>query len=378
MHIFRLCLFWSLWYLAFTSRTIISPILPLIQEALGLSQATAGGLYMFMAVGASLAVFAAGHIALLVGYKRLILCCFWLLAAVFAGLSVAHSYWAIGGLMLLLGVGSGLYLPSAVPMLTDLFERRHWGKAIAFHETAAGFSLVSVPFIVALLLRVMEWRHIFLLIAAAIVIVIIVFQLCAEPLDARQQTGVSLAKILRRREFWAILVLWVCCGMLSMGIYNIVPLYLVNEKGLLLEQANQLFSVTRIGGFVGQILIGFFLDRYSVRTILFALSLAGGFSTLGVALVTSQPLLAVVLLLQATFCVVFFPVGIVAIAKITEPQERGVFTGIIMGVSGLMALGLTPFLLGAIADIWTFQVGFLLLGLVSLALCPLAFWIRKI
>ena len=46
MRIFRLCLFWSLWYFAFSPRTIISPLLPLIQETLALTQASAGALYL--------------------------------------------------------------------------------------------------------------------------------------------------------------------------------------------------------------------------------------------------------------------------------------------------------------------------------------------
>jgi len=378
MRIFRLCLFWSLWYFAFSPRTIISPLLPLIQETLALTQASAGALYLFMACGASIAVFAAGHLALMFGYKRLILVSFTILAGAFTALSFAKTYIAFGIILLLLGVASGLYVPAAVPMLTTIFERRHWGKVIGFHETAAGFSFVSIPFIIAMLLGLMEWRTIFLLFAGAIVIATLCFHGCVQPIQAEKKHSVSIAGLLRRKEFIAILFLWVSCGTISIGIYNIIPLFLVNEKGFLLEQANQLFSVTRIGGFVGQILIGFFLDRHSVRTILFLLTLAGGITTIGVALVNSPVILSVVLLLQATFCVVFFPVGIVAIAKVTEPQERGIFTGIIMGVSGLIGIGITPFVLGLIADIASFQVGFILLGIVTLAICPLAFRIQKI
>jgi hypothetical protein len=107
-------------------------------------------------------------------------------------------------------------------------------------------------------------------------------------------------------------------------------------------------------------------------------AMAGGLATIGVAIIPSPILLSFILLMQATFCVVFFPVGIVAIAKVTLPQERGVFTGVIMGISGLTAIGATPFLPGAIADIASFQVGFILLGALTLAICPVAFTIGKI
>jgi len=293
-------------------------------------------------------------------------------------LNFASSYMEIGGMMLLLGVASALYPPAAIPMLTALFERRHWGKVIGVHETAAGFSILTIPLITAYLLGVIQWRFIFLIIAAAVIVVSIIFLLCTESIKAERRGNVPLGNILRRSEFHALLLLWVSCGMLSIGIYNMIPLFLVNERGLPLEHANQLFSLSRIGGFAGQLVIGFLLDRYGVRTILFLLTVGGGLATIGLALVDLPSILPALLLLQGTFPVAFFPVGIVAIAKITEPDERGIFTGIIMGLGGMMTIGVTPFALGGIADIWSFQVGFILLVLLTLIISPLAFRIRKI
>ncbi len=372
MKLVRLLLFWGLWYLAFSSRSVISPLLPLIQDSLSLTQATAGGLFLFLAGGSTLAVSAAGHIALKIGYKRLILISFWMLAAMLFGLSRADSYWTISAALLFTGIASGLYLPCAIPMLTGTFERKDWGKAIGFHETAAGFSLLSVPFIIALMLGVFHWRTVFIIMAAATALMTIAFwSITPDPLPERG-TRLSLAALLKRTEFWVILILWVSCGMLSMGIYNIIPLFLVNEKGMLLEQANRVFSLSRIGGFAGQVAIGFFLDRYSTRSLLAVLTAASGVFTIAMALAGTHAVLTAVLLLQGTFCVVFFPVGIVAIAKVTRSEERGIFTGTIMAVSGLLGIGVTPFLLGAIADAWSFQWGFIILGLLTVAISPLA------
>ena len=83
------------------------------------------------------------------------------------------------------------------------------------------------------------------------------------------------------------------------------------------------------------------------------------------------------LFLQATFCVVFFPVGIVAVSKLTEPEERSVFAGIIMAISTIVGCGLTPFILGLIADLWRFQYGFLLLGAMNIATLLLAVQLKR-
>lgn len=378
MNIFRLLMFWMLWYLAFSIRTVISPLLPLIQSNLSLSQATAGGLYLFLAGGNTFSVLLAGHIALKIGYKRLLLISFLSLSLLLAAFSHVNSYVTISVLLFFMGVASGLYLPCAIPMLTATFERRHWGKAIGFHETAAGFNLLSIPFFVTLLLVAVEWRTIFPLMAAATLLVTAIFwKMTPSPPPERKQS-VPTSTLLRRTDFWVILTLWVCCAMLSIGVYNIIPLFLVNEKGLLLKQANLAFSVSRIGGFAGQTVIGFFLDRYSTRKILLVLMVASGVFTLAVAITETYWIIITMLLLQATFCVVFYPVGIVAISKVTQPEERAIFTGTIMAISGMLSIGLTPFLMGAIADQWSFQVGFVILGLLALAVCPLVRLLRDL
>jgi NNP family nitrate/nitrite transporter-like MFS transporter len=378
MNIFRLLLFWMLWYFAFSIRTVISPLLPLIQSNLSLSQATAGGLYLFMAGGNTFSVLLAGHIALKIGYKRLLLISFLSLSLLLAAFSYTNSYIAISAILFFLGFASGLYLPCAIPMLTASFERKHWGKTIGFHETAAGFSLLSVPFFVALLLGLVEWRTIFLLMAAATIGVTTAFWKMTPNPPPERKKSIPIGTLLRRTDFWVILILWVCCAMLSIGIYNIIPLFLVNEKGLLLEQANMAFSLSRIGGFSGQIAIGFFLDRYSTRKILFILMVASGVFTLAVAITETYWIIIAMLLLQGTFCVVFYPVGIVAISKVTKPEERAIFTGTIMAISGMLGIGLTPFMMGAIADQWSFQVGFVILGLLALAVCPLVRLLRDL
>ena len=86
--------------------------------------------------------------------------------------------------------------------------------------------------------------------------------------------------------------------MAAMGIYNIVPLFLVDERGLPLEVANHYFGLSRIGGFVGQIGIGFFLDRYDTKNILLLLTLFSGMAGIGLALAQGTALLVLMVLLH--------------------------------------------------------------------------------
>lgn len=373
-----LFLLWSLWYLAFATRTIVAPILPLIETELAINHTKAGGLYLFSGLGATVACLLAGHLTVSIGIKRLVVISFLLTAGAAAGIFYAHGYFMLATMLFILGLGGGFYLPCAVPLITTVFEPNHWGKVISVHETAAGFSILSVPIVVAFGLGFVEWRFLFLFFAATVSAATMAFWFLAPDPQPGKINSPALRTILKRTDFWVVLILWVNCSMTSMGVYNIVPLYLVDEKSMQIDFANHLFGMSRIGGVIGQILIGFFLDRFSTRKIIFLLVLGSGLSTLGMALVQSQWLFISLLLLQGTFSVVFFPVGILAISQIAEVHERSVYTGTIMAVSQIVGIGATPFLLGAIADIWSFQLGLVFLGCLTMCLCPIIQFLRKI
>lgn len=378
MKIAQLMLLWGMWYLAFSTRSFISPFLPIIEREFAINHATAGGLLFFVASGSTLALSLTGFFSLRFGYKRLITWSFLLSAGALAGIFCAGTYPAFAFFLFLFGIGGGFYLPCAIPILTAVFNREHWGKAISVHETAAGFCILSVPFLVALALGIMPWRFIFLVLAGAFILLMTVFWLTGPDPKPERQPGFGVATLLRRSDFWIILALWIASGIGVMGVYNIVPLFLVDEKGMAVETANQLLSLSRVGGFTGQIVLGFFLDRFKTKWILAFLSIASGLSALGLAVAQPPWLLAVMLLLQGTFCVVFFPAGIVAISKLTRSEERSFYTGAIMAVSGVVGMGIAPAMLGAIADVYNFQIGLSLLGMGTLMVCPLVFVLRDI
>jgi hypothetical protein len=75
------------------------------------------------------------------------------------------------------------------------------------------------------------------------------------------------------------------------------------------------------------------------------------------------------LVVQATVSTVFFPVGLVAISKITALNERSLFTGATVAFSMTFGNGAIPFLLCAVADAWSFQAGIFFLGVLTALSC---------
>ncbi len=379
MKILFLGLFWSLWFLTFSTRTSLSPLLPVIEDELGLSHALAGGLYLALAVGYTSSLLLSGALAPKIGYKRSILISCVSLAAALACPWFARDYHVLLGIFFLVGAGSGLYLPSAIPLLTRLFDARHWGKALAFHDTAASISILSIPFLTTLTLYFLNWRGFFLILAGSCLLAVSLFGLLVPdaPPQADEKQG-SLQQILRRPDFWTMVALWMVAATASMGLYSIMPLFLVKEKGIPLETANTLFGFSRIGGAFATVLAGFLADRFGVKRVLVFILLVTGLATVGIATAPNFMFLVAMLFIQAPLSNGFFPVGLVAISQLSHPGERSLYTGATISGGTIAGIGLAPLCLGAAADAWSFQAGILVTGCIIMAAAFVPLLLRDI
>jgi len=371
MKIFLLLVFWSLWYFNFSTRIIISPLLPIIEDELVITHAMAGSIFSFLSAGYTISLLLSGFLSPRIGYKRSIVLGFVVLMTAVFCLKYASSYPSFAVTTFFVGLGAGIYLPSIMPLLTAIFAPSNWGKAIAFHETAASFSILSIPLLTAVALSFFQWRVLFSILSMACFIVTIFFFLFSPDPRPKKERKARLLSILLRKDFWIVAILWIFAASNSLGLYNLIPLFLVKEKGMSIEMANTIFGISRIGGFFIVILVGFLVDRYGAKKILFLLLLSTGLTTVGLAITQTIPYLVLMLIFQATVCSGFFTVAFVAISKITSFDERSVFTGTTIAIGVIMGLGFAPFALGAIADIWNFQYGILFLGIVTAMSCIL-------
>lgn len=374
-----LAIFWGLWFLTFSSRTSLSPLLPVIEDELQLSHALAGGLYLFLSMGYTISLVLSGIIAPRLGYKRSIVIGFCCMALVLASPWFAKSYTALACIFFMAGAAGGLYLPSAIPLLTRLFDQKNWGKTFAIHDTAAAISILSIPFLTTLTLGFSNWRGFFVMLALACLLTMVSFALVVPDAPPQKDEGQgNLASILKRYEFWVMVLMWMVAATASMGLYSVIPLFLVKGKGIPLETANTIFGISRVGGILATVLSGFIVDRFGVRKILLWVFLVTGASTVGVAVAPTIPLLLAMLCIQAPFSNAFFPVGLVAISKLSHPGERSIFTGATISGGTIAGLGLAPLCLGAVADLWSFELGLVVTGGVIMAAAGIPFLLKDI
>jgi NNP family nitrate/nitrite transporter-like MFS transporter len=358
-----LLIFWSLWYLNSSTRTIIAPLLPVIEEDLAINHTLAGSISFFVSAGYVSSLFLSGFLSILIGYRQAIIIGLAVSMTALFCLNYATAYLSFVALSLFVGFGTGIYLPNAIPLITSIFGRKNWGKAIAIHDTGSPISFLSVPLLVALGLRFFQWRELFGILGVAFLIALIslwAFVPSSAPVEGK---GAPFSSILRRGDFWIMAMLYGLAVSATLGVYNFIPLFLVKERGVPMETANTILGLSRFGGLFVAIGSGFLIDRYGGRKIMFSALLVMGLSTMGMSLARHSLLLVMMIIVQATVCPGFFPAALVAISRLTEIQERSTFTGGTVGIATLMGFGVTPVILGAVSEVWSFQIGILFLGI---------------
>jgi NNP family nitrate/nitrite transporter-like MFS transporter len=366
MRLLPLFIFWGLWFLNFSTRTVFSPILPLIEDSLSLSHGEAGGLFTSLGIGYSLTVLIVGRFAPVWGYRRTVVSGFIGIGLVLLGIQWAKSYFTFHLLFFLLGVTSGAYLPSILPIITATYDHKDWGKAIGFHDSAASLSFFSIPILVAIGLHFLSWRRIlFILSLVALLFPIYFWKVSIEPKREASPQNFQLIDLFRKKTILVLSLFFVFAGGISSGIYYILPLYLIKERGIDFHFANTLFGISRAGGIIVPILIGFLLDRYGYRKIMMLSLLTAGLSTVGLSLSSTSLSIVITLILQATLSLTFFPVGFATISHLTSPSERSMTLGVILFLGGALGVGGIPFILGLTADHFSFQVGIFWLGVLT-------------
>jgi MFS family permease len=378
MNIILLLVCWSLWYLVFSSRSILAPLLPVIEAEFLTSHALAGGLFLFLTTGMTLSyLFVSGWLNFRVGYKRAILLSLLFMALFIFLTRYTQSYGELAALCFVVGLGSGVYLPNVIPILTSVFEPRHWGKAISFHETGAAASALTIPLLTVFFLKYIEWRSLFIVQSAVLLFVTALFWRLSPSPSPKEKTPFPWRSLLTRRVFWIVLALYTMAAIANNAVYSITPLFLIHERGFDLETANRVFGYTRAGGFVVTLIVGLLLDRTGAKPVMLATLLVTGLSTIALAEVRGFGWIVTMMLLQATVSVVFFPAALFGISKLTTLHERGPFASLSIGIAMLIGVGGSPVFMGAIADRWSFEAGMILVGAATTLACLLFRWFPK-
>jgi len=162
---------------------------------------------------------------------------------------------------------------------------------------------------------------------------------------------------------------------ISFGVYTMLPLFLVVERGFERDWANTLVAVSRISGIFIALIAGWFVDRLGVKKTLFLFLLIAGHLTflLGWA---KDTWLILIIFLQPMMAVCFFPAGFTAINKVAPAQTRNVAVSLTVPLGFLLGGGVVPAFIGLAGERFSFSLGIFLVGIITLVSLPIIRFLR--
>jgi NNP family nitrate/nitrite transporter-like MFS transporter len=356
-----LSLLWFLWFNNMCIRILFSPILPLLEDEFLISHARASSIFMFQAFGYGLSMLFSGIFAGRFGYKRSIVVSLCISSLIFFAIPLVKEFTLLYLFNLILGLSIGVYLPSAIPLITENFAEKDWGKSIAIHDSGASVSIFCVPLITIFLLQFFKWRGIFIVFAFVFVVTAIIFYLACDEVKLRSAEQHSFGDVVKSKSLWAMGAVFSFAAGANLGIYSIVPLYLTKELSLDIGYANTILGVSRLGGIGIAVLAGFLVDRIDLKKVMFVITVLAGMLTVTLGISPAR-FIGIFLFLQASVVTGFFPIAIVCIAKMFGRERRSMATGIILTQAIVFGVGVIPYLLGLSGDLMGFRFGITVLG----------------
>lgn len=370
------CLLTGIFFLNFSGRIIFAPLLPAIERDLQISHGASGSLFLSMSVGYFLSLLGSGYVASRLTHRRTLLLSSFLLGLILLGAALGAEIWQLHLGLFALGLAAGIYLPSGIATLTSLAGPQQWGRALSIHELAPNLSFLLIPLVAEFLMLVISWRGVLAIFGLGSILAGVIFLKIGRGGDFHGQRPnlISMGNLMRKGSFWGIMALFALGVSSTIGVFTMLPVFLVEDAGMARSSANLLVGFSRVATLAAVLAGGLASDRFGPRR------------TMGVALLLTGALTAclglfygpwniLVIFLQPLVAVCFFPAAFAAMSSVVAQEARNIIISLTVPFSFLIGGGLVPAAIGSMGDAGHFRSAFSLTGiLITLGgVCALIF-----
>lgn len=366
-----------IFFLNFTIRIIISPLLPTIEIDMNLTHDQAGSFFLFMSSGYFLSLLFSGFVSSQLSHKKTIILSIVATGIAAVSIGFVDSLWDIRFGLFMVGIAAGLYLPSGLAILTASINSKNWGKALAIHELAPNLSFLLAPVLCEFFLLWLSWRSVFIFIGLFCVLLGISFFKFPDDKDFPGEAPMlsSFLPLMATPSFWMMISLFSLGVMGSLGIYSMLPLYLVNEHGMLQSHANTLVTISRVLTIPASLFIGWATDRFGLKPTLVSILFFTGITTLFIG-VFSGKFLQIMIFFQPIAAVCFFPPAFAALSQIGSEKTRNIAISFTIPLGFLLGGGVAPNMIGILGKTGHFSSGFIISGTLILLGAVLPFFLK--
>lgn len=357
-------------------RMVISPVLPIIEYEFGLSHSTAGLILGAMTMVYGLMQFPSGFLSDILG-RRIILS----IGAAASGivaliLASSNSVFMFITSIVLIGICTGTYFPVGISLISDNFER-NLGIALGIHGGAGSVSRLIAPLLSVFITLKMGWRWTFYILSVPTLALAFLACLKIRRAEFRpKQLQIDLRghlKVMFSDEIVVrLLLLNILYTNVIYGIISFLPTFLMESKSFSIQSAGLLFAVWSGTGIFMKPITGFIVEKTEKRLILISLLI---FSMIFLSIIVFSKYTLIVIASIFVFGASYGAIPTIlqkTFMEILPDSSRGTGYGIIRTIYMTIS-GLAPIFVGYLADVFDFQIAFVLLIMLLLIGCALVF-----
>ncbi len=258
---------------------LLVALLPFIKTSLGISYLQSGLLLSAYSVTSGLSQLPGGWLGDRVSRQVVIAMGLGGVGLLALAVGLSSAYYPILVLLVIMGLFSGLYHPSAVSMLSGSFEEERRGRVMALHLVGGSLGFTLGPVLGGLIAEALGWNYAYIILGLIPLIVVPVifrkfgWQRITYVGDRRRRESVeggthieakgqriSLGRVLR--SVAPITSLVILTQLIAGSAMVFIPLYLVDKHGVAPALAAMLVGAIRGGGIVGSLLGGWLSDKW--------------------------------------------------------------------------------------------------------------------
>jgi len=369
----------TLFLLNFISRIIFAPLLPVIEREFGLSHAGSGSFFLFISAGYFLSILGSGFISSSISHRKTIAVSSIASGCMLFVISLSQSLVSMRISLFFLGICAGIYLPSGLATITRSVAPGYLARGIAIHEVAPNLGFFLAPLLAGFLLTWLSWSQ-----TLAVIGTLLIFCGFGYLLIRTGDSGYGTrpdysawSAILLSYQFWFMVTFFSCAIFSTLGLYAMLPLYLVAEKNIDYLAANNLVAFSRASSVIMPLVAGWAGDRFGNYTLITFVLITGGLLTASIGLLSGN-MLMLFIVVQPLIAVCFFPSGFVLLSRIGGSDYGGVALSLCIPLAFLIGAGILPTLIGFAGDHHSLGLGIVCAGLLIVGSGILAFRFRFI
>ena len=153
---------------------------------------------------------------------------------------------------------------------------------------------------------------------------------------------------------------------LEMGVYSMLPSYLVADRGIDPSLVNRMVSTSRLTALLMIFAAGWLSDHLGYKTVITGTALISGILTALIGFAHGWLLISAVYL-QPMLVSAFFPAGFTAMAGVSSAAQRNLSVSMVIPLAYLFGGGVFPTMIGWLAERGAFGLGFVVVGILMAA-----------